>query len=386
MITIQLNNVTKSYSGPDWEHDVQAGQGLFSHRQKAMPEPLDRDLALDNVTLTIHRGETVSVIGPSGCGKSTLLRIIAGLMQPTSGEVLYDGRPVSEVPVDKRGIGIVFQDCCLIPHLESYDNIGFFDIVHRTQHKIPARIEHIAEVMNVEIKYLLRRKPPQLSGGERQRVAIAHCLARDPKLFLFDEPLSNVDAKLRVSIRSNIKRLLDYYHITSVYVTHDQMEAIALSERIIVMNAGRIEQTGPYHRLYDAPANAFVAGFLGNPPMNLFEGYFREQSWHGKSFTIESLPHRLGEEKEILLGIRPEHIQIEMGGFPATVEGIDKHFSERAQVLHLRLNETFLAARTGIDLSVHPGETLPIRFPNEHLAFFDQTSGKRLGVRSIEGQ
>ncbi|MBN1313664.1 MAG: ABC transporter ATP-binding protein [Anaerolineae bacterium] len=383
MITIQLNNVTKSYSSSDWEQHTRKGRGLFSSLKKTTPEPelLDRVYALDDVTLTIHRGETVSVIGPSGCGKTTLLRVIAGLTQPTSGEVLYDGRPVSEVPIAHRGIGIVFQDYVLIPHMDSYSNIGFFDIVRGTPEKIPERIEHIAEVMNVEIKYLLRRKPPQLSGGERQRVAIAHCLARDPRLFLFDEPLSNVDAQLRVSIRSKIKRLLEHYRITSIYVTHDQTEAVALSERIIVMNAGRIEQTGTYRRLYEAPANVFVAGFLGIPPMNLFEGYVREHVWHGKSFTLESLPYALGEGKEIVLGIRPEQVKIASGGFPAIVENVEKHFSERVQLLHLRLGEVFLAASIAIEPSIRLGETIPIQLPTENLVFFDQASGKRLGVK-----
>jgi len=383
MITVQLNNITKSYSRSDWEHHARAGRGLFSFRRKAkpVPEPLDRVWALDDVTLTIHRGETVSVIGPSGCGKTTLLRVIAGLTKPTSGEVLYDGQPVGTVPMAHRGIGIVFQDYALIPHMDAYDNIGFFDIVRGTPEKIPERIEHIAEVMNVEIKYLLRRKPPQLSGGEQQRVAIAHCLARDPKLFLFDEPLSNVDAQLRVSIRSKIKRLLDHYRITSVYVTHDQIEAIALSERIIVMNAGRIVQTGSYDRLYNAPINAFVAGFLGRPPMNLFEGHFQDQVWHGKGFSLETLPYVLGDGKEILLGIRPEHIEVESGGFPAIVENVEKHFSEQVQILQLRLKEVFLNASVAIEPPVRLGETIPIRFPTEHLVFFDQVSGKRLGVK-----
>jgi ABC-type sugar transport system ATPase subunit len=234
--------------------------------------------------------------------------------------------------------------------------------------------------MNVEIKYLLRRKPPQLSGGERQRVAIAHCLARDPKLFLFDEPLSNVDAKLRVAVRGKIKRLLQHYRITSVYVTHDQVEAIALSDRIVVMNAGRIEQVGTYQRLYDAPATAFVAGFLGTPPMNLFEGSFQGGDWHSKSFVLPSLPHVLGEGKDLWLGIRPEHIRIEPGGFPAVVENTEPHFSERMQILNLRLGEVYFAVRASIEPAIRLGDTIPVQFPAEHLVFFDRASGKRLGI------
>jgi ABC-type sugar transport system ATPase subunit len=382
VFTIQLNNVTKSHSDPDLEHSIQTGRKRFAPWQKASPgpEPRDRDYALNDVTLTIHRGETVSVIGPSGCGKTTLLRIIAGLISPTSGEVLYDGEPIDSIPMADRGIGIVFQDYCLVPHMVAYDNIGFYDILRGKREKIPERIEHIASVMNVEIKYLLGRKPPQLSGGERQRVAIAHCLARDPKLFLFDEPLSSVDAKLRVSVRSKIKRLLEHYRITAVYVTHDQTEAIALGDRIVVMNAGRIEQTGTYQRLYEAPANVFVAGFLGTPPMNLFEGRVQGQAWLGQDLVLKSLPHSLGEGKEVWLGIRPEHIQVEPEGFAGLVENVETHFSERMQLLSVRLGETSFLVRAGLEPPVHIGETLPVRFPSEHLVIFDRASGKRLGV------
>lgn len=382
MFTVQLNNVTKSFSDPDLEYSTQTGQKRFAPWQKAgpAPGPRDRDYALNDVTLTIHRGETVSVIGPSGCGKTTLLRIIAGLISPTTGEVLYDGEPIDSIPMADRGIGIVFQDYCLIPHMASYDNIGFYDILRGKREKIPERIEHIASVMNVEIKYLLNRKPPQLSGGERQRVAIAHCLARDPKLFLFDEPLSSVDAKLRVTVRSKIKRLLQHYRITAVYVTHDQTEAIALSDRIVVMNAGRVEQVGPYQRLYEAPANVFVAGFLGNPPMNLFDGHIQDQTWHGKDFVLSSLPHSLGDGKEVWLGIRPEHIKLEPGGFPALVENVETHFSERMQLLTLRLGETSFIVRVDTESPVRTGETISVRFPAEHLVVFDRTSGRRLGV------
>lgn len=382
MFTVQLNNVTKSFADPDLEQSVPTGRKRFAPWQKgeSMPGPHDREYALNDVTLTIHRGETVSVIGPSGCGKTTLLRIIAGLISPTFGEVLYDGEPIDTIPMAERGIGIVFQDYCLVPHMVAYDNIGFYDILRGKREKIPERIEHIASIMNVEIKYLLRRKPPQLSGGERQRVAIAHCLARDPKLFLFDEPLSNVDAKLRVTVRGKIKRLLQHYRITAVYVTHDQTEAIALSDRIVVMNAGHVEQVGPYQRLYEAPANVFVAGFLGIPPMNLFDGRVQDQTWHGQDFALKPLPHSLGDGKEVWLGIRPEHIKVESGGFPALVENVETHFGERMQLLNLRLGETSLVVRVDMDAPVRIGETISVRFPSEHLVLFDRASGKRLGV------
>jgi ABC-type sugar transport system ATPase subunit len=343
------------------------------------PEPTDRDRALDNLSLTIRDGEVLSILGPSGCGKTTLLKVIAGLIRPDAGDVLYDGIPISEIPVGERGIGMVFQNYALYPHLQARDNIGFFDLIHRQPQKIPERLRIINRVMGVDLKYLLSRKPPTLSGGEQQRVAIARCLARDPKLFLFDEPLSNLDAKLRADTRIEIKRLLRYYHITSIYVTHDQTEATALADRIAIMRAGKIEQVGTFHALYDTPLNAFVAQFFGTPPMNLFLGYAGNGRWEGKGFSVGPIRPALNRGQALWLGIRPEHIQVVDTGIPAQVDYIEPIVTERKQFIYLRIAGQRCVASAGPDVTVQPDTLIYVHFPPENLYLFDQKTDARIG-------
>ena len=230
-------------------------------------------VALDHVSLTIPDGQTFAVIGPSGCGKTTLLRMIAGLEKDFFGRVFYDGEDMASVPAGERYIGMVFQNYALYPHLRGRGNLEFFFRVHKApDEEAEERIRITSEMMGIGFKELLRRKPGRLSGGQKQRVAIARALVRKPRLFLFDEPLSNLDAKLRAQTRVEIKRLLQRFQITAIYVTHDQTEAIALGDGIAVMRDGRVEQAGVYQELRRDPANAFVAGFFGRPPMNLFSG------------------------------------------------------------------------------------------------------------------
>lgn len=341
-------------------------------------EAPDRANALDNLSLTIRDGETLSVIGPSGCGKTTLLRVIAGLVQPNSGEVLYDGIPLSEIPPAERGIGMVFQSFALYPHMQARENIGFFDLIRHHEDRIPERIRHIAEVMNIPIKHLLARKPPQLSGGERQRVAIARCLARDPRLFLFDEPLSSLDAKLRAALRAQLKRLIHHYGITTVYVTHDQMEAMALSDRIAVMNQGRIEQVGPYSVLIDDPVNRFIAGFLGMPSMNFFEGMLHRDTWTGQGITVAPLADPMHHGQAATLGIRPEHVQLAGEGFEAHVERVETLFDRRQQIIYTRLGRQPLTVVVPLSDVVQVGATVRVRFPVEHVRLFDAKTGQRV--------
>jgi ABC-type sugar transport system ATPase subunit len=319
MPTIVLRHVYKSYEREELiplgrreappahsSHRGPAPAGSHAPGHTVTPEST---YALDDLSLTIRNGETLSILGPSGCGKTTLLKVIAGLLKPDSGEITYDGVSLEDIPMAERGIGMVFQNYALYPHMEARENIGFYDIVRRQPEKIPERIRHIVEVMGVEVRHLLSRKPPTLSGGEQQRVAVARCLAREPKIFLFDEPLSNLDAKLRVETRMQLNRLLRHYQITSVYVTHDQTEAIALAHRIAIMRAGRIEQVGTAQTLYNAPVNAFVAQFFGTPPMNLFLGYVYGNTWEGKSFSVTAIRPGLRQGQAVWLGIRPEHIE-----------------------------------------------------------------------------
>ena len=385
MPTIVLRHVTKRYTTP----------GLFGggsgERQSSPPrtppegrsdgttEPAERIHALDDLSLTIRNGETLSVLGPSGCGKTTLLRVIAGLLPPDAGEITYDGQPLASIPMAERGIGMVFQNYALYPHMPARDNIGFYDIVRKQPEKIPERIRYIVEIMGVDIRHLLSRKPPTLSGGEQQRVAVARCLARDPQVFLFDEPLSNLDAQLRVETRVQINRLLRHYKITSVYVTHDQNEAVALAHRIAIMRAGRIEQVGTYEALYHTPVNAFVAQFFGTPPMNLFLGYVHGDTWEGRSFQVAPIRPGLRQGQAVWLGIRPESISIGDTGIPAQIEFIEPILTRQRQFLHLIVGRQKCIANVPIGLSVTPNTRLHLQFPSEHLYFFDQKTGTRIG-------
>jgi ABC-type sugar transport system ATPase subunit len=245
-----------------------AGRAVQEHHQAGHGGPV---LALDHVNLTIPDGQTMAIVGPSGCGKSTLLRVVSGLESDHTGHVFYDGHDMKEVPPKDRYIGMVFQNYALYPHFESKGNLAFFFRMHKApDEEAEERIRVTSEIMGIGFRDLLRRKPGTLSGGQQQRVAIARAIVRKPRLFLFDEPLSNLDARLRTQTRVEIKRLLRRFQITAIYVTHDQVEAVTLGDQVAVMRAGRIEQVGTPHELRQSPANAFVAGFLGSPRITPF--------------------------------------------------------------------------------------------------------------------
>ncbi|MFC6489988.1 ABC transporter ATP-binding protein [Nitratireductor sp. GCM10026969] len=249
---------------------------------------------LKGIDLEVADGEFVIFVGPSGCGKSTLLRVIAGLEDATSGQVLIDGASVDAVPPAKRGIAMVFQSYALYPHLNVRDNMGLgLKQAGRPRDEIGKRVAMASSMLGLE-EYLDRR-PAELSGGQRQRVAIGRAIVRNPKLFLFDEPLSNLDAALRVNTRLELAKLHRELEATMIYVTHDQVEAMTLADRIVILNAGRIEQIGTPMELYNKPANLFVAGFIGSPKMNFVEA------------------EKLGESGAQTLGIRPEHISVDPG-------------------------------------------------------------------------
>ncbi|NLX11424.1 MAG: ABC transporter ATP-binding protein [Chloroflexi bacterium] len=358
---------------------IDRGTSDYMRHMRTQPEPPNRQHAIDDLSLTIHDGETLGILGPSGCGKTTLLKVIAGLVTPDNGEVLYDSVPISEIPPSERGIGMVFQNYALFPHLPARDNIGFFDIVRRHPERIPQRIRYIVDVMGIEVEHLLSRKPPTLSGGEQQRVAIARCIARDPKIFLFDEPLSNLDAKLRVETRLQIKRLLRHYQITSVYVTHDQIEASTMGDRIAIMNNGKFEQIGTYHALYTTPVNAFVAQFFGSPGMNLFAGRISGSTWASRHFSTGPIRPALNEGQAVWLGIRPEAIELVPDGIPARVEHAELLYSERRQLLHVHIGEHPCVVSAPLDIQARPNDMLQLYFPPEHLYLFDQKTGKRIG-------
>ncbi|MCS7221372.1 MAG: ABC transporter ATP-binding protein [Anaerolineae bacterium] len=346
----------------------------------------DADIvALDGVSLTVRDGEVMSVVGPSGCGKSTLLRVIAGLETPDRGRVLYDGRDMANVPPRDRGIGMVFQNYALYPHFDAYDNLGFFFKLRRREHEIDPKVREAAEILGVDFRHLLSRKPPTLSGGERQRVAVGRCIVRDPKLFLFDEPLSNLDAKLRSDTRVQIKRLLQRFRVTSIYVTHDQTEAIAMGDRIAVMRQGRIVQVGTFRELYDRPIDVFVASFFGTPPMNFLPGRVERGAFIYGSLRVplpEDLHSRISEGQAVQLGVRPEHWRLTSGeglaGAIGIVEVVEHLPSARIQYVHLRLEGLDLVAQATQEMPIARGDRLALTPDPGRLYLFDAATGRNL--------
>lgn len=335
--------------------------------------------AVDHVSLKLTSGQVLAVLGPSGCGKSTLLRLVAGLIEPDSGRVLYDDVNLRNIPIEERGIGMVFQDGALIPHWDVRQNIGFFLWLRKRESEVPERVRRISQITGIGLERLLDRRPRQLSGGERQRVGIARALARDPRVFLFDEPFSNLDAKLRTSARVELKKLLHEFPVTSIYVTHDQVEALSLAHRIAVMRQGKLEQVGDYETLYRNPLNLFVATFIGTPTMNLFQGVVQGHRWQGTSF--QGLPIRgdLEDGVPITMGVRAEHILLRAPGVTARVTSATPHFGERHQVVEVENGRERWTLLTPLDERIHVGDQVSCALAQEECLFFDAAMGQRVG-------
>jgi ABC-type sugar transport system ATPase subunit len=348
-------------------------------------------IALDHVNLTIPDGQTFAVVGPSGCGKSTLLRVVCGLDTEYTGEIYYDDQDVRDVPPKDRYIGMVFQSYALYPHFQGEGNLRFFFMVRKAPDaEADERIRLTSQIMGFGFDELLPRKPGTLSGGQQQRLAIARALVRNPRLFLFDEPLSNLDAKLRAQTRVEIKRLLQRFRITAIYVTHDQEEAIALGDQIAIMREGRVEQVGPFMQVRDNPANAFVAGFLGRYPMNLFPGKVGADGMlHLETIAVPlplSVRSRYEAGQEITLGIRPEAAHILRYGetpgdqpcLKAEVETIEPDFVRRTQFVRTRSGQSVVTAAEGMDVVWRVGDIVDVVFPVEDCYFFETTTGSRV--------
>ncbi|SCX86220.1 ABC transporter ATP-binding protein [Microvirga guangxiensis] len=288
---------------------------------KNVRKTFGRTHVIHGVDLDIRDGEFIVFVGPSGCGKSTLLRLIAGLEDITSGELFIGGERVNDLAPAKRGIAMVFQSYALYPHMSVYDNMAFgLELAKSSKADIDSKVREAARMLQID--NLLDRKPRQLSGGQRQRVAIGRAIVRDPKVFLFDEPLSNLDAALRVQTRIEIAKLHTDTRATMIYVTHDQVEAMTLADRIVVLNAGRVEQVGTPLELYHRPANLFVAGFLGSPQMNFIpctvshigpDGV-QVQLPKAGSITVPVSPEGLRMNETVTLGIRPDHMKLSPQG------------------------------------------------------------------------
>ncbi|TCU16000.1 ABC transporter ATP-binding protein, partial [Rhizobium laguerreae] len=280
---------------------------------------------LKGVQLEVRNGEFVVFVGPSGCGKSTLLRMIAGLDATTAGDIIINGVRVNDLPPVKRGIAMVFQSYALYPHMTVFENIAFPLRVERMEEeKLKAKVENAARILHLEQR--LQQKPGMLSGGQRQRVAIGRAIVREPKIFLFDEPLSNLDAALRADMRIELAKLHRQLKATMIYVTHDQVEAMTMADRIVVLDSGDISQTGAPLELYHKPANQFVAGFIGNPKMNFLPVTCKgvsangvEVDYQGQTAVLPVTPRDGMAGKALTLGIRPEHIQLGGGDIVFTV-------------------------------------------------------------------
>jgi multiple sugar transport system ATP-binding protein len=341
--------------------------------------------AVRNISLTIPDNEFVVLVGPSGCGKSTTLRMIAGLEEATAGDILIGGEVVNDVPPKDRDIAMVFQNYALYPHMTVFENMSFGLKLRRVaKAEIRARVEHAAKIL--DITDLLGRRPKQLSGGQRQRVAMGRAIVRNPKVFLFDEPLSNLDAKLRVQMRTEIKRVHQKVKTTTIYVTHDQVEAMTLADRVVVMNGGRIEQIGRPQDLYHRPKSRFVAGFIGSPAMNFLPA--RLQS-NGDGLLLRLAPelafpvppthtarYQPSVGKDLILGLRPEHITEPRGEgreprceFAMTLDVIEPMGMET--MVFFTVNGTEVCARVEPSAASAPGQPMRLYANLSHMHLID---------------
>ena len=341
-------------------------------------------LAVDNLNLKIEGGEFVVLLGPSGCGKTTTLRMVAGLEEASSGHIFIGDTCVNGIPPRHRDVAMVFQSYALYPHMSVAENIAYPLRVRKVeQTKITERVRKVADLLG--IGELLTRKPRALSGGERQRVALARAIVREPRVYLMDEPLSNLDAKLRIQMRGELKRLQYELGTTTIYVTHDQAEAMTLAHRVAVMQKGRLQQYDTPLNIYQHPANKFVAGFIGSPSMNFIEGKIDQAERlfvnQDISFRIDDqILSRIGWQERVTLGIRPEDIRVSTedraAGFPASVYVTELMGNET--FLFLKIGRENLVARTSAELDVDIESRVWISFNERAMHFFDTDSGVSL--------
>ena len=352
--------------------------------------------AVDDFSLTVTDGEFLILVGPSGCGKTTALRMVAGLEKVTSGRIAIDGRIINDVSPRDRDIAMVFQNYALYPHMTVFRNLAFGLRQRKVQgREIDRRVREVSEMLGLDD--LLGRRPAQLSGGQRQRVAMGRALVREPRAFLLDEPLSNLDAKLRVQMRAELKRLHQHLGVTTIYVTHDQVEAMTLGDRIAVLSGGKLQQLGPPQEVYDHPANVFVAGFIGSPPMNLLRAT-------AVSGTITAGDLQLDipgvADGEVVVGIRPEALRPAGDGLPSvpfTVDVVEPlgdeivvHGSVAGRLAGGELEEQIplsgsqparatITARFDPQLRPKVGEQVPLRISPDAVHVFDPATGEALG-------
>ena len=334
---------------------------------------------LHEVSVDIADGQFVVLVGPSGCGKSTLLRMVAGLETVSGGTIAIGDRVVNHLPPAKRDIAMVFQNYALYPHKTVEQNMAFALKLRKTDPaEVAERVKRAADIL--DLNPYLKRYPRQLSGGQRQRVAMGRAIVRNPQVFLFDEPLSNLDAKLRVQMRTEIKELHQRLKTTTIYVTHDQIEAMTMADKIVVMRDGRIEQVGAPLELFDRPANLFVAGFIGSPSMNLLKGVMRKGAKPGVEIAGTLFPiaadNAARDGQAVVYGVRPEHLEIHPDGVPAKISVVEPTGSET--LVFLRFGEGEMVALFRERHDFKPGDTLKLKPRLDQIHLFDAETGKRL--------
>src|SRR5689334_16770901 len=337
---------------------------------------------IHGIGFDIHDGEFMVLVGPSGCGKATLLRMLAGLEEISSGTIAIDGKVVNDVDSKDRDIAMVFQSYALYPHMTVRDNMGFsLKLRKADKAEIEQRVAKAAKILNLD--QYLHRYPRELSGGQRQRVAMGRAIVRDPKVFLFDEPLSNLDAKLRVAMRAEIKALHQRLKTTTVYVTHDQIEAMTMADRIVVMHDGRIEQIGAPLDLYDRPDNLFVAQFIGSPAMNMLKGRIKLngaasfEAPAGVAFSLKDAPGG-SDGRPAIYGVRPEHFSLADDGIEAVVQVVEPTGSGLQVVARLGGEEIIAVFRERHQFK--PGDKIRLKPDPRLIHLFDEATGKRLGT------
>ena len=347
-----------------------------------------KDQVVHGVSLEIANGEFIVILGPSGCGKSTLLRMIAGLESITSGEIAIGGTVVNKLEPRERGCAMVFQNYALYPHMTVAENIGYaLKVAGVSRTERAAKVATVAA--SVGLAEYLDRRPGQLSGGQRQRVAMARAIIREPKVFLFDEPLSNLDAKLRVQMRHEVRRIHNRIHATSVFVTHDQQEGMTLADRLVVMNKGVIEQVGTPSEVYDHPASVYVAGFIGSPAMNFLSGQVERGASsvrlaNGDRIEIFAGQAARNNGKLVQIGVRPEVMTLcapGQGSLNALFEFVEELGSGR--LYHLQFEDLTLTVLSADRHSFNPGETVGIHIPQAAVHLFEADTGKRVEATAI---
>jgi multiple sugar transport system ATP-binding protein len=356
---------------------------------KELVKRFGRVRAVDHVSFEVRDGEFLVLLGPSGCGKTTTLRLIAGLERPDAGEIYIGDRLVNDLPPKDRDVAMVFQNYALYPHMRVYDNVAFpLKIRGLPREEIDKRVREVAGLLRIQD--LLDRYPRQLSGGQQQRVALGRALVRQPQVFLMDEPLSNLDAKLRVYMRAELKRLQRELGITTVYVTHDQAEAMTMADRIAVMNEGKIMQIAEPQELYSKPANTFVAGFVGAPAMNFVDV---SVSFEGGAAVLDTgvwkIPLPGGTSKilaargvagEVVLGIRPEHIEVGKQPLPDAYEAevfVTEPLGSET-IIDFKHGDAIVKAKHPGHFEAKPGERIYVRLRMEHVHVFDKKTGKAI--------